>query len=288
MAIFVISWRFELKEDHDPRSLVNIQLRKMSRYILSHRHLSDSILLALALHSNSTRLLSAHSFLDLNSPLAVSCSTSHSRPPSKMKAKATSSSDKVSIAKVHREHSRITKGSAKALHSAVADAIDKIKPKASLRQYEVSVNLQDISDQLEETIRVKREMEKLKTIMWEEKYCDYLSDVLGKVKSSRAWQTSEVPAAVKREQWNFIKEELDNESNDGVIHVALRGAAKELKFPYNAIRSWIEVYVKRCESEPHHGPRQSQNQSQQERGGRCSRQNLGRPRRDRRHDASRI
>lgn len=267
MAIFVISWRFELKEDHDHRSLVNIQLRKMNRYILSHRHLSDSILLALALYSNSTRLLlalalhsnstrlllSAHSFLDLNSPLAVSCSTSHSRPPSKMKAKATSSSDKVSIAKVHREHSRITKGSAKALHSAVADAIDKIKPKASLRQYEVSVNLQDISDQLEEAIRVKREMEKLKTIMWEGRYCDYLSDVLGKVKSSRAWQTSEVPPAVKHEQWNLIKGKLDKEPNDGDIHVALRGAAKELKFPYNAIRSWIEVYVKRCESEAHYG-----------------------------------
>lgn len=35
--------------------------------------------------------------------------------------------------------------------------------------------------------------------------------------------------------------------------MALRAAAKDLKFPYEAIRSWIEVYVARCESAAHHG-----------------------------------
>jgi hypothetical protein len=98
---------------------------------------------------------------------------------------------------------------------------------------------------------VQKDAAKNKKILWEGRYCDYLAKVLGKVKSSEVWQKK--AGAVGHEQWNIIRRELKPESESGDLHLAIRSAAKELGFSYHAIRSWIDVYVSRCESKARHG-----------------------------------
>jgi hypothetical protein len=150
------------------------------------------------------------------------------------------------LSKVHRTRSRVTKGASKALNTIVADALDKLPPGAQIRGNLVSVDLDDLRVYLNEASEGKRKL------IWEGRYCDYLADVLGKVKSSPPWQAL-APPNVRSEQWNLIKDKLDKEAEGGMIHVALHGAATHLKSPYMAIRSWIDVYVARCESPAHHG-----------------------------------
>src|SRR5271168_3137184 len=110
-----------------------------------------------------------------------------------MKTKTASSPDKpAALAQVHRARSPITKGSTRTLNTLTADALDKLKSTAKIRGNVVSVDLEDISNHLNETNdtirRLEEKYETLKKILWEGSYCDYLSKVLGKVKHSTAWQ----------------------------------------------------------------------------------------------------
>jgi len=179
-----------------------------------------------------------------------------------MKTRSASSPDKpAALAQVHRARSRITKGSTRTLNTLTADALDKLKSNAKIRGNVVSVDLEDISSHLNESderIRgLEEKYERLKKILWEGRYCDYLSKVLGKVKQSTAWQRG-APESCKSHQWNVVKEQLDDSkklqpARSAAIDKALLGAAEELSFPYAGIRSWIDVYVERCDNEAHHG-----------------------------------
>ena len=74
------------------------------------------------------------------------------------------------------------------------------------------------------------------------------------MKSSQAWR-KKAPDSCKGEQWNLLKQQWDNPHHPSseAIETALQEAAKELSFAYAAIRSWIEVYVDRCDNGAHHG-----------------------------------
>ena len=64
------------------------------------------------------------------------------------------------------------------------------------------------------------------------------------------------PESCKSEQWNQVKKQLEDSDHpltSAAIEKALRGAAEELSFPYAGIRSWIDVYVERCDNDAHHG-----------------------------------
>ena len=176
-----------------------------------------------------------------------------------MKVKDSSPPDKAALSKVHRERSHITKSSTRSLHTLhalTADALDNLKANAKMRGTTVSIDLDDLAVGLNEQYEMMKDVEAknelMKKIMWEGRYCDYIASALGRVKSSDAWKDT-APKKIKSEQWNKIKEALDAEADSGVLHAAFRRAAAELKFPYPAIRSWIDVYVARCESQAHHG-----------------------------------
>ena len=172
-----------------------------------------------------------------------------------MKSKVASPPDKSTLSKIHRDKSRIVKGARKELHTFAADALDKVKSSANIDDCSVRVSLGTYSRGLleleEELSKAQKDAAKNKKILWEGRYCDYLAKVLGKVKSSQAWQKKVV--SLKHEQWNIISRELKQESENGELHLAIRSAAKELGFSYHAIRSWIDVYVSRCESKAHQG-----------------------------------
>jgi hypothetical protein len=103
---------------------------------------------------------------------------------------------KSTLSKVHRDKSRMAKGARKELHTFAADALNKLPSSINIDDCAVRVKLitftRGLSELEEEVSKAQKSAAEYQKLLWEGGYCDYLAKIIGKVKSSHAWQAIKV------------------------------------------------------------------------------------------------
>jgi uncharacterized membrane protein YheB (UPF0754 family) len=173
-------------------------------------------------------------------------------------SKASSRKDADSISSAlatHKDKSSIKKNAAqRKVHAAIADGLDKtLKTNRKLKDEQITLPLSSLSEATlcweEELDEIQQTNKAYERLLWEGRYCDYISEILKKVKSSKAWQRSNF----KDWMWREVHESysIRGQTSDK-IDAVIRMTASELSVPSQAIRVWILLYAGRNGNKAHH------------------------------------
>jgi hypothetical protein len=197
-----------------------------------------------AIH-NYTRLLHSSPTSFLNSPTSLTTMKLRQR-------KVNETERLLALSTTHKNKSQITKAKAtKQLHMIASQAFHSLHHATKATSAKVTIPLELLSESLLETAEELESAEEksaeLQRILWEGRYCDYIAAGLIKVRATAAWQSSEEFGKLK---WGVIRGFLT--VRNAQLDELLERVAKEVKFPVEALRAWIGLYVDRCQSKYHH------------------------------------
>jgi hypothetical protein len=106
---------------------------------------------------------------------------------------------------------------------------------------------QSLLETAEELETAKEKAAKLQKILWEGRYCKYISAGLAKIRTTEAWKAYKRFHGVK---WGAIRGYLL--VRDAGLDAMLESAGLEMKLPVEALQAWIGLYADRYESKYHH------------------------------------
>jgi hypothetical protein len=157
------------------------------------------------------------------------------------------------LSTLHKTCAGISKHeSERSLHELAASALDKVmKSGGKLSEVKLTIGLEKLSsgllDRVVELEKREAEVGRIQRKIWDERFCDYVSKCLAKVKSTTAWKSW----LYKYQKWAWVAERL--EGHDYSVDQVLKEVSLETKWDVKAIESWIRLYSQRCDIHHHRG-----------------------------------